>query len=142
MTQYNWHYNKNPDLSGNQTLVYYDPSRQGLNVLPDKDSFNKITEFYPRRSSYEEECEYIQALINIHEKTLYTYIPKIIDINSISDFSYHCASLSNRRKDFEKEEDFFQNLDSSALDYIMDELIKAPRKFFDMLADIYYEMDQ
>ena len=74
-----WHYNKNPDLSGNQTLVYYNPFQHGLNVLPDKDSFNKITEFYPRRTSYEEECEYIQSLINNYGKTLYTYLPKIVD---------------------------------------------------------------
>ena len=135
-----WHYNKNPDLSGNQTLVYYNPFQHGLNVLPDKDSFNKITEFYPRRTSYEEECEYIQSLINNYGKTLYTYLPKIVDGDSISSFSYHCAELTDCGEDFEK--DFSHNLDSNAIDYIMNKLIKAPKKLFNMLADIYYEMDE
>lgn len=130
--RFQWHYDKNPDLSGNQTIMYYNFNNDKVCLFPNKNIFNQIIDIDPS-TSYEKECKYIQDLINKYGEIVYIYVQENIDMNDINCFWNHNLLLY----DNDNIGDYFMfKFYSEAVEYIKDELIDIPKKFLDMLKNL------
>ena len=144
-----WHYDNNPDLSGDKHIVYYDPNQQNLMLLPTFKFFDANEWNFSHEENFWYELAYIQNIISEQGKLFYGYVPisfieNYFDINT-NKFKQSTVLTSSCFGDFANHTIYFAEhpvifnaIRSEAVNYIKNTLINVPDKILDMYDNITY----